>query len=506
MARQADNTASKRMYMGKVKAWDICKHYKAAEKEQLSTVIEDAKRRNLPLDRVTFRGQPVHVDRIEKYLKKKRRLLAEDKRSQLQCEPDLSLQSQQQSSESASGPDTDTMGTSSRSRTCQSLSTTSNSNASISPPQSRSASGATMSLPEDGGTLFAGRSGVQTVPYSLPPVTPFDAELLLKQIRAYATHTPHGLGEPPSCIRFWSSIRSAIYFLKVGSPHLAWPVLNAACANASDLLLADARTLSVPFLRSLLSTLAPANTRFHPEVRAVLLRYLSRRLATDPSMQPLSVICGHLAHDDSHHEASQRGLNLLLDLAQSPTRPVAYCAHQTLATHLALISLYRRVADLSAAETAAKLLIAHCDFAFGPSSLETCDAKVELVYIYTSQERYDEGLTLCQEVLDTRAQSPEVGEFPDKKACYAMENMAEMYHFRGQEGDVDMCIGWLKRALERTWRLRGSVPTTIHIRDKLWGMLVTLGRVLEAEDLEVRYPAAGSAAGDEGWVVVGEDS
>ena len=72
-----------------------------------------------------------------------------------------------------------------------------------------------------------------------------------------------------------------------------------------------------------------------------------------------------------------------------------------------------------------------------------------------------------------------------------MENMAELQHYVGKE---DECIYWLRRALASAWKVRGGVASTIHVREKLEGMLITKGRFEDANELSEKYPSRESVA------------
>ena len=153
-------------------------------------------------------------------------------------------------------------------------------------------------------------------------------------------------------------------------------------------------------------------------------------------------------------------------------------------TQRALVTLHRRESDLHAAESLALQAIEDCRRAFGDSSTQKEQAMMELVYVYTYQREFDKGLEVCRDAL-RHMRMRQGASFPDSRTSYAMENMAELHQFRGEDA---MVIYWLDRALTSAWKHRGGVATTVHVREKLEGALIATGRLEEGLELKHRYP------------------
>ena len=89
---------------------------------------------------------------------------------------------------------------------------------------------------------------------------------------------------------------------------------------------------------------------------------------------------------------------------------------------------------------------------------------VEVVHILSDMCDYSAALRLCQQVLDLY-KILQGERYPDSRASYAMEAMAELYHFRGDSKEEET---WLSEALMGAEQSRDAGDSsTAFVRGKL---------------------------------------
>ena len=216
------------MYNTRIKQWKICKNYRAQDKDALAARILHAHEANKTLSDITLNDRPVKIDRVLRYC-----------RTQLRKQRTQAPASQQP--EITAADDSSTYQEQLPRAHHTSEQEISNSSPKMVTPTSLN------------GRLE--RSALTKYSYARPLSTPTDSaniELLLQQTQAlYPLIAPDSI---PCSARpltnFWTDIKSAIYFLKKNTPHLAWPLLNIACRASIKSLIST----PVQFLRELFST------------------------------------------------------------------------------------------------------------------------------------------------------------------------------------------------------------------------------------------------------------
>lgn len=481
------------MYIDKFKAWGITKQYKAAESDRLALEIVKALHNGKSLDQVTHRGRPVNLRKILRHMSRAgrtdsvfqeaRRRLANMTRTRISTSASVSTENSPPEDSTDHTPTHSTPDSGHGSMTDATL--TSPGPGVISSSIARlHIIGPSNVMTSSPGTLnleivlhhirtFLNMDGVHVD----PDLWPSTSSLLT------TTHRPTSLR---FCLpyehssQFFENVKSAFYFLKTDSPQLAWPLLQRSCEETSRLEFEP----DWCFLVDLLSSLSPARTKLHPELQRSLLQFLIRLCTVKlrPS-HPLTAICRQLLLSDSstsdlYIQALSYLNNHYTQLRISSPNPIAKVQR-------ALARLVRQDSQLNAAERLTRPAIEYCKSVFGEQDQRTEQAKMELVYVYTYQGEYDKGLDLCTDVL--RSKRIRLGPaFPDSKASYVMENMAELHHFKG---NISESTYWLRRALASAWRIRGGVASTVHVREKLEALLVATGRLEESSQLKDIYPA-----------------
>ncbi|KIW58873.1 hypothetical protein PV05_03366 [Exophiala xenobiotica] len=497
--------ATKRMYTTRLKQWNICKNYRAEEKELLAARIAQAHLENRSLDTITFKDKPVKFHRVLRHSRATAR-----KRRGAEIEPSRKrrrvLESAEESSDSSSsgespgqmvrvpGPWENTTH-----RTSEFVSS-SNRMALVTPVSGYSSS--TILTPSGGSS--SDNEAVQPTTYPpsrddrvlspSPPLFPakgaMNVELILEQTKIYysaqldtirlQTAEIHDAADLSSL--FWSNVKLAIYFLKTKTPSLAWPLLNEACRFAGSML----TNAPILFLNSVFTVLSPVNTRVCPVVRSIILRYLSQ-LATIrlTPRHPLSILFREISQEDDSGLASETALNLTLDML---INSLGGDHSATFTVRRSLIALLRRDKRLQEARQYSELLVkvaeqtlvsqvSQAELAIPihqkkPTSIsmtDLCMAMTELVHIHIDMKEYSVARGICSSVIQ-KYNIVQGVNFPDSRAAYAMEDMAEIC---GHLNDFQGATYWLRRAFDASCMLRGEGDAaTKHVKDKLDGMMV----------------------------------
>jgi hypothetical protein len=484
------------MYLDKIRAWGATKQYRAADIEYIDAMVFEAEQTGRPLDEITLRGRPVDLKRLSRHkYRRSKKLQTQGNKKTMKLVPKASRNNttttatvidkyKSLDAEEMIAPEQDSD---------SSLVLTPSPSSSDSSPQSVIPShgfGTATSLPSP--SLSSGPDAIildnilLQLRGFLQTVTGMSSGVSQQKLSP-AVLNPHKDGSISTDCSSAASIKPtlfdnigmAIYYLKSGSRHLAFPLLHKTCDAALKAMpLADQT-----FLVELLATLSPANTVHFREVRKQLLEYLSTLcIKAYGRDHAVTFVCRNLLLDGAEEvELSSRALSYMLDAMHSSHnfKPDDRCMVQ-----FALISHSRRAQDLHTAETLCRNAIEYCKNAFGPHSEQTCKAIMELVYVYTYQGRYDDGIDLVSELL--RLKKARLGpEFPDRRASFAMENMSELYYYKG---NVDGAIAWLRQALRSAWTICGGTDTTIHVRDKLEMLYLARGDLEAAQALRKRYP------------------
>ncbi|KAK5205087.1 hypothetical protein LTR41_009297 [Exophiala xenobiotica] len=519
--------ATKRMYNTRLKQWNICKNYRAEEKELLAAQIAEAHLENRSLDTITFKDKPVKFHRVLRHSRATARKrggaeidgASRNKRRRRVLEPVEESSSPDSSGSGGSlsemvrvpGPWPHTTNKTSESGSSSSRMVL------VTPVSGYSSS--TILTPSTG--LSSDNEAVQTtttyppcrdhrVLSPSPPLFPakgnaMNVELILDQTRMYYSAHLDTIRLQTSEIHdatattdlssmFWSNVKSAIYFLKMESPSLAWPLLNEACKFAGNML----TTAPVLFLNSVFTVLSPVNTRVCPRFRSVILQYLSQMAAIRLTPRhPLSIVLREISQEDDLGQTSETALTLTLDLLVAS---LGRDHSGTFVVHRSLISLLRRDKRLVEARKHGEELVqlteqalvsqaqaqAQAGLGLGlrlglglefavpipiqlkkPTSIsmtELCLAMTELVHIYIDMKEYSMAQGFCSSVIQNFSIVQGVN-FPDSRAAYAMEDMAELC---GHLDDLQGATYWLRRAFEASCLLRGEEDAaTKHIMDKL---------------------------------------
>lgn len=342
-----------------------------------------------------------------------------------------------------------------------------------------------------------------TIPVMLDFPSSMSVQRFLKGLHAYvsvladqAILVKSQLSSEPQSLsgaRFWSELRNGIYLLKVGSD-LAWCALHNA-GNLLDAAFREPHTLNVKFVREILLTLSPTNTRISPDIRTWLLQLLRRRsyelLGTK---NPVTIIATELLKDGNDQEVSERGLRCCVEAIYA-NRGLNDSAGIALQVECAIIKSHRRSGDLELAAAEALSLyrktrqrVQRIEDLSSDATAEvdgfktqTRLAATELAHVRMDQRgnHYDEAIQMSLFALTGTDSESETfnawppapasvpGQIEDKAAISTAEDLAKICH---ELAFIDRAKQWLVRAEELAVRLLSpSDPETviIHIREKL---------------------------------------
>ncbi|KAK3997027.1 hypothetical protein QBC44DRAFT_338857 [Cladorrhinum sp. PSN332] len=291
-----------------------------------------------------------------------------------------------------------------------------------------------------------------------------------------------GNRSPAASTKYWDTIKNAIYLVKVaaGSPkdsqygERAWPAMYQAGVMAVDAMTSQ----PFDFLKNLFAVLSPANLRARPELRSILLQFLSLQAEENlPTNHPITLICHELSRDENCQEVSRRGLQCMLDIFNTRlgrSRAVTIKLTDSLAT------LLRRNGEFGAARDIIQELLKSCRQAYGHNSSQARAVENELAHLYMATSDYDLALEHCMSVI-ARPPTPESLNLSspfnhDGISAHTMEDIAEIYHCKG---DLRQCILWLERAANIALEVWGPKSlATCHIVDKITGLSRELGKEL----------------------------
>ncbi|KAK0614894.1 hypothetical protein B0T17DRAFT_472364, partial [Bombardia bombarda] len=281
---------------------------------------------------------------------------------------------------------------------------------------------------------------------------------------------------------YWSTVKSAIYLIKISAGSLNTPTdqrAYPALAEAGNVASEAMATQPFDFLRNVLSTLSPANTSARPELRTIILQFLAREARKKHSENhPLARIFHELQNDEDCQEISRRALQCMLDVFADRlgrSRAVTFKLLDSLAT------LLRRNGELDAALEIVVELLKSCRQVFGPDSDQARTVENELAHFYMVLDDCDTALEHCMMVV-RRPQAAGVlpeGEpvfYQDEIAAHTMEDISEIYQRRG---DIEQSITWLERAGQIALKVWGPKSiATGHIIDKMTNLQRQFGKDL----------------------------
>lgn len=240
--------------------------------------------------------------------------------------------------------------------------------------------------------------------------------------------------------QFWTKIKNGIWFLKMGSHHLARPELTEAFQMIP--LICEEQPFAL--LKDIHANASPLATRVFPTLRINLLQAFRKHAVTKLGLDHVfSRICRILCTEEGSDELSMAALQAMLNESREALQP----DHPELFNlQRSIIQFYRRNKEFSRAEGLSRSLIESSKnldiFKKNVNNVNVRLALSELVHVFNDQNRYDEALDIAQDVLH-RGQLDQGHGFPDKKSVYAMEDVAEIYDKLNR---IDDCIYWLQRA------------------------------------------------------------
>ncbi|KAK4118121.1 hypothetical protein N657DRAFT_628934 [Parathielavia appendiculata] len=287
--------------------------------------------------------------------------------------------------------------------------------------------------------------------------------------------------------KYWNTIKDAIYLVKLAASFVEAPDLDnrpdwrawSAFADAGCHAAGAMTTQPFDFLRNLFATLSPANTSARPELRGILLRFLTSEAQSRlSSNHPITQITKELQNDQDCQEISQRSLQCMLDIFNSRlgrSRAITFKLLDSLAT------LLRRSGQYQAGLEIVTELLNISRPVFGSDSDQVRSVENELAHFYMLANEDDLALGHCMSVVTRPPSSASESQmqttfYQDGIAAHAMEDIAEIHQRRG---DLEQCITWLERASSIALVVWGpKAVATGHLIDKMTNLQRQFGKDL----------------------------
>lgn len=255
----------------------------------------------------------------------------------------------------------------------------------------------------------------------------------------------------------WTKVKNAIYYLKTerkSGTSNQFMARQELCQ--AELLIPSVVAMQpFPLLQDIFATLAPAAMPGLAYLRQQILKTFAQAAAKHlRPLHPFRRIIALIASDDEgSDDLSMTSLKAMLDA--SAALPVQH--PEIFELRRSLIRLCRRMRRFGSAEDLAGRLIQDS------VGLRRRLAVTELVYILKDQNRLDEALDLARSVLQLAEVELGAG-YPDAKAIYAMEDVAEICDTMGK---LDDSLMWLRLAFQASFTKIGAEQSTWHIYEKL---------------------------------------
>ncbi len=298
---------------------------------------------------------------------------------------------------------------------------------------------------------------------------------------------------PDESARYWSTLKHAFYLVKVSADSVEHPDTRpdrrawSAFSEAGSLAAGAMTSQPFDFLRNLFATLSPVNTNARPELRGILLRFLTSQANTSlSSNHPITHICQELQQDEGCPEISQRSLQCMLDIFNrrlGRSRAITFKLLDSLAT------LLRRSGEYQAGLEIVSELLKSARPVFGAESDQARSIENELAHFYMLTDQPDLALGHCMSVI-TRpprpassasvsppgSQASHATYYEEGIAAHAMEDIAEIHQRRG---DMEQSIAWLERAASIALTVWGPKSiATGHLIDKMTTLQRQFGKDL----------------------------
>ncbi|KAI1630862.1 Clr5 domain-containing protein [Biscogniauxia mediterranea] len=300
------------------------------------------------------------------------------------------------------------------------------------------------------------------------------AELIFKNVSTFTTSetTYHSLSSLDS--PFWDNLGCGIYFLKVGSPDRAWPVIQKACDTAS----VEIKSNAGAYILGVFTVLSPANTAICPALRNSLLRFLYQLAETFLSNNhPLAALARELRVQNGDLWITETALACLIDGISSAFGP----AHQlSLTAQLRRVAFLRRSHKYDSALQHARTTLNTANSSYGPTSLQARRVARHIEHILMDKGSWAEALSVCLGIVGTADERglPVETTLRDSCAVYTMEDIAKIYE---NMGEPEKSTDWLRKAATCATNLGKPVHEIAHIVDKLETLLLKSGRADEAQ-------------------------
>lgn len=286
-----------------------------------------------------------------------------------------------------------------------------------------------------------------------------DMKFLLQSVQTSCSYfIPDCGGFSAAANVFWRNIKYAIHLFRIDSPPRALSALGEAYAAAERALLtADICS----FVRNVLTTLSPVNTRACPYLRKQIIQRLTG-IAQEKlgKYHPIAIVLQQLHFDGSTRDVSERCLAYMVEVATSSQDQLVLGA--AIKAQLSISRLLRKDGEFDNAMRIAQHAHETAIAAFGHASVEACLALREQEHICINTENFMEALNICFLIMEQRGfDSADVRILTKEDIAYIYERL----------GDMGKRAAWLRQAGESARQLWGDCVATHHIIDKLGGLV-----------------------------------
>lgn len=239
----------------------------------------------------------------------------------------------------------------------------------------------------------------------------------------------------------------------------AYTALNEACEIAKEALISE----PLDYLRKILFTLSPTNTKIYLPLRRQLLWMIAQwAIKFWGHRHPIATICNSLVQEGNTPELSRRALHCLYDLSTAQLGASHAISHKLMGS---VITLTRRSGELYMAKQLSEEAFELAKLEHGFTSNQARSAARELAHnlalLGDHLRAFELRMYVIQEGCARKSTSP---YHQDENAVWAMEDIAERCV---ETKMLSEAIYWLQQAECIALRIWGDTVSTRHITDKL---------------------------------------
>jgi tetratricopeptide (TPR) repeat protein len=286
-----------------------------------------------------------------------------------------------------------------------------------------------------------------------------DIQILLRSVQISCSYyTPNVSQSSVAAAIFWDNMQNAVYFFRINSYPRALEALNNAYESSEGALLTPD---ICSFIRKLLATLSPVNTRACPYIRhQIILRLTGTAWDKLGQYHPITILLQQLRFDTATREVSEICLAYMVEITTSGQDQSML--RTAINAQLSISRLMRKDGEFDNAMRIAEHAYGTALVSFGQTSLEACLALRQQEHICIDIASFERALNICFLIMN------QAGSDLLEVRIHTAEDIAHIYE---QLGDMEKRAEWLHQAKEAACLLWGDCVATQHIMDKQGGFI-----------------------------------